>query len=124
MDETKIVVTDRPSAPEDKSVLVTPPSIPDVKVVSIPAWKLALIRAARTYGMGVAATWPLLGTGGPQAAARQTLQWLEFPTVERQVYLILVALFVMPLGTALASFGWNVLEYFKQWDKKFPEMRA
>lgn len=122
--ETKVLVTERSTAPENKEILATAGPVPNVEVVSIPAWQLASIRAVRTWLQGVVATIGLLATGGPQAAAIETLKWLDLPVPSRKLTIIAVATFIMPLGTALISLAQNALDYFKQWDKKFPELRG
>src|SRR5688500_2615162 len=68
-DETlpKILVTERPDAPDHKAVLETRAGAPDVQVVSMPVWKQVLVRAGRTAVQGFLAV----------ATAIQAVNWMD-----------------------------------------------
>jgi hypothetical protein len=59
----KVVVTESPKAPRDKSILETPAGKEDIQVVVMSWWKQAAIRTVRTYLQGLVGFLVAGGTG-------------------------------------------------------------
>jgi len=113
-----ILVTDRPGAPADKSILRTPSGEENQQVVRSRAWVQALVRAGRTWGQGVAAN---ILTAGTALAA---VQAMGFPLPENVLLATTVAVLVEPLRTSAVTFIHNMLELTAEWDTTKPKFRA
>ena len=107
-----ILVTSREGAPEDESVLKTPAGEANLKVVSMPWWHQALVRAGRTWAQGVGANIVTAGT----AIAAVKAMGIDFPASWPAIAVTVAAILVEPLRAASASLIWNGLELTAQWD--------
>ena len=114
----QILVTDREGAPADRSILRTPSGEANQQVVRSRAWVQALIRAARTWGQGVAAN---ILTAGTAVAA---VQALGFPLPTNALLATIVAILVEPLRTSAVTFIQNMLELTAEWDTSKAKFRG
>jgi len=120
-DLPQILVTERKGAPADKAVLETKAGIEDVQVVTAKPWVLSLIRAARTYGQGLAAN---IMTGGTAVAA-VTAMVIDVSKITDIVFLATaIAVVIEPLRTAVVTFIYNMLEFTAHLDKSNPKIRG
>jgi hypothetical protein len=108
-DETKTVVTERAEMTTDKE-------LNSVTVVSMPPWKIALVRCCRVYLQSLVGF--LLATGtGATAAAGLTMPVTDF-------YHILVVSASMAVAPATISLIQNIIELLAKLDATNPTLRA
>lgn len=112
----KMLVTERAEAPKDKSVLETPQGKPDVEVVAMPMWKLALVRGIRTYLQSLVGFILAGGTGAAQAVG------VNLPVGD--FWKLLIACGSLAVAPAVISLLQNAVEILSKLDSTNPGVRA
>ena len=120
----KTIVTDRPDAPVDGTILATPAGKPDVQVLVKSASSQALTRGIRSFIQTFALTFATLMTGAPQAAMMEGFKYFDIPFPTHKALIALITLVVIPLASGLTSFVQNISEFYVKLDKSNPELRA
>jgi hypothetical protein len=108
-EDIKTVVTERKETTTDRQ-------LQNVEVVSMPWWKIVLVRAGRVYLMSVVGLLGAVGTGAASASGVQ-MPVGDFST-------LLVACLGASLGPAVVSLLTNGAELLARLDQTNPQMRG
>ena len=113
--EQPILVVERPSAPDNNTVIKTPSrEAADLRVVAQRWWVQVLVRVARTYLQNLIGTYATLASGLPQKLG---LQIDEFGGI----FVMAASFAVAPAMVALIQ---NTIEILAEFDLSNPKMRG
>jgi|SRR5688572_7302458 len=128
--ETKVVVTDRPKAPRDKSIVETPTGKKDLQVILMGWAHIAIVRTLRTYVQSVLGNLANVGIAGAVAVtAFANLSLEEQATIQRaysalEFWQVLLIAFSTAIAPAVVAFLHNAVELLTRLDEKGPKWRA
>lgn len=112
-DVRKIMVAEDEDAPANGVVVQTPGPLPNWKVVVVPGFFQAVVRAVRTYLQAVVGL-----LGGSMTGV------LPAPVPVGDFWAALMFAAGAALLPAMVSLLWNLSELLGQWDKTRPELRG
>ena len=128
--ETKVVVTARPKAPRDKSIVETPAGKKDLQVIIMGWAHQAVVRTMRTYVQTVLGNLANVGVVGAVAVtAFANLSPEEHAAIQRaysalEFWQVLLIAFSTAVAPAVVTFLHNAIELLAKLDEKGPEWRA